>query len=193
MKRTNNEFQVSIKGVAPLLMHSGRTKDPLDDFTKEIKKVSSKRNKTDEDFETMAKLEWFASLYLNQDRRLIIPSENIEACIAKGAAKNKNGLKVKSGMIILENPGPLLEYNGSPTVEKLFEDKQFVNRNAVNVQRNSVIRTRPIFYEWGLTFTIHYDPKVIEKEEIMASITNAGRFNALGDWRPKYGRFEIVE
>jgi len=191
--KTNNELEIKIRGIAPLLMHNGQTKDPMNEFSKAIKKVSSKRNKTDDDYLQMSKLEWHASIYVNGNGKLIIPSDNIEACIIKGGMRNKNGKKLQSGMWLVENPGPEFNYTGPKDIDKLSEDPNFISKKAVKIKKNSVIRTRPIFNEWWLIFHIGYNPLVVNEEEIIEAIENAGRYEGLGDYRPKYGRFIIED
>ena len=55
-----NTLQLTIKGVSPLLLHNGQTANPLNKYARQLKAVSGKRNKTDEDFEAMAKIEFLA-------------------------------------------------------------------------------------------------------------------------------------
>jgi hypothetical protein len=43
--------------VAPLLCHNGQLADPLNDIARQMKKISSKREKTDTDLEELARLE----------------------------------------------------------------------------------------------------------------------------------------
>jgi hypothetical protein len=40
---------------SPLLLHNGQTADPSNRFSKEMKKISGKRGKTDADFEQLSK------------------------------------------------------------------------------------------------------------------------------------------
>lgn len=54
------ELKIKIVGISPLLMHNGQTSDPLNRFSKQLKAVSSKRKKSDEDYEEMARIEWHA-------------------------------------------------------------------------------------------------------------------------------------
>ena len=46
-----------------LLCHNGELADPLNNFAKEMKKVSAVRKKTDEHHLKMQELEWFGGLY----------------------------------------------------------------------------------------------------------------------------------
>jgi hypothetical protein len=50
-------LKVQLRGASPMLLHNGRTANPLDKFARQLKAVSKKRNKTDADYEEMAKIE----------------------------------------------------------------------------------------------------------------------------------------
>ena len=80
-------------GISPLIMHNGQTADPLNKFARELKQLSGKRKKTDEDYAAMAKIEWMAGLYVNNDGYLIVPSFVIESAIYEGAKKQKLGFR----------------------------------------------------------------------------------------------------
>ena len=54
------------------------------------------------------------------------------------------------------------------------------------------MRTRPIFREWGLEFTAHYDSQLINKDSLVEFVEAAGRAG-LCDGRPRFGRFEVVK
>jgi hypothetical protein len=60
---------------------------------------------------------------------------------------------------------------------------------SVVVQKAKTMRTRPIFHQWGLVFEVEYDPDIIMPEEVVQSVEQAGRQCAMGDWRPKHGRY----
>jgi hypothetical protein len=59
-------------------------------------------------------------------------------------------------------------------------------------KKSSIIRCRPIFDNWKSTFEIGYDPELIEGESIKKALEVAGREIGICDYRPKYGRFEII-
>src|SRR5579885_58452 len=94
------KFQLTSE--CPLILHNGQTCDPMNKFSKEIKKISSKRGKTDADFEQMAKLEWYASLYTDNGR-VCIPAEVLEAALVGGARKSKLGRQAQAGLFVNNN------------------------------------------------------------------------------------------
>lgn len=179
-----------ITGTAPLLMHNGRLADPLDEFTKKIKKISSKRNKTDADHLEMARIEWHGSLYLNEDGLPCIPSYVMEGPLTgRGGAAGKVKMRKQgeAGMFIQEDA--VLEYEGPTSIDELWEDKQFRLRAKVKIGQSSVMRTRPMFREWSAVIEIWYNPELLNPEAIVQWMDVAGDQVGLMDWRPKYGRF----
>jgi hypothetical protein len=91
------KLKVTWKGISPLLMHSNQGVNPLHPITKEIKKYTGKRKKTDEDFEIIADLEWESGLYWKDAvGGTFIPAENVEATIRNGAKSIKRVQQYKS-------------------------------------------------------------------------------------------------
>jgi hypothetical protein len=52
-----------------------------------------------------------------------------------------------------------------------------------------IMRTRPIFYDWSLKFSLHYNEDLINESQLKKAIEDAGAIVGLGDWRPEHGRF----
>jgi len=181
-----------LTGIAPLLMRNGRLADPLDPIAKEIKKITAIRNKTEEDHVNLSRLEFEGSLYQNHDGKFIIPAEVLEAAIINGAKKRRRGPIFKSSMQVLDDG--LLTHDGPKTVKKRFAD--FANcafRVGVRVQSAKVMRTRPMFKTWALNVTVLYDQEKIDESEVTTALIDAGAHAAIGDYRPKYGRFLVEE
>jgi len=184
-------LNVKIEGIAPLIMHSVRTANPLDPITKKMKEISGKRSKTEADFTSLARLEWKAGLYVNADNRIIVPDINVERTIWEGAKQDKNGKKFLSSFMVTQSP--MLQYTGPNDPEKLIEDGNFWFTVPVVVNRNRVMRTRPIFNDWSLEFECHYNESVLNQSEIETAIRKAGELVGLCDWRPKFGRFMVKD
>lgn len=178
-----------ITSVAPLFMHNGQTRDPLNPFAKAMKKVSSKRNKTDADYEEMAHIEWTASLYLLNGEPCL-PGENWETVLLEAGRKRKLGKQVQAGLFC-PNASPL-EYKGPRTVDELWADDRFRRTDPVRVQRNAVMRTRAYFTEWACTVEVNYDPQMIDLAQLTQLMVIGGESVGVGDWRPKFGRFNVM-
>lgn len=185
----HKEIDVTIKGVAPLIMHNGQLADPLNEHARAMKAISGKRKKTDEDHEELARLEWMGSLYLDDDLEPCIPGELIEALIVEGSKKHRSSPQAKSG-VICDGNWPL-QYEGPRDPAAMWESGKFKKVAGVRVQKNRVMRCRPLFRSWSLDFTVSYAPDVLNKETVREFVETAGRLVGLCDWRPKHGRFSV--
>ncbi len=183
-------LNIHIRGIGPMLCHNDRGADPLDPLKKEQAKVTGKRKKTEEDHEEISRLDWYLGLY-SKDDMAIMPTWNVFACMRDGARLTKRGKDVERAVIFEEEAVPIL-YDGPKNIDALFADKRFVHRCTVGNQRNRVIRTRPIFREWELKFAVGFDESVLNPEDIVSILESSGRYVGLGDYRPRYGRFEVV-
>jgi hypothetical protein len=54
---------ITLRGTTPLLMHNPRMVDPFFEVNRQIKAITSKRKKTDEDLKQIERLEWYGGLY----------------------------------------------------------------------------------------------------------------------------------
>ena len=181
------KLSYQIVGVSPLLMHNGRLADPTYSFTKEMKKISSKRKKVDSDYEQMAKLDFFGGLYL-EDKMPIIPAEVMEATLVESAKRNRLG-KVTMGALYCPH-NFFLSYEGEQDVEKRFDKEDCKLVCGVVIGQSRVMRTRPLFKEWSANIEICYDPERLNETEILEIIRNSGNVGLM-DWRPKFGRFKV--
>jgi hypothetical protein len=83
---------------------------------------------------------------------------------------------------------PLI-YPGPQSIDEMWESGRFIHKAGVKIQRNKIIRTRPMFKEWSADIEIHYLQTLLNDNEIKQFVETAGQLVGLGDWRPKFGRF----
>lgn len=185
------KVNVRIKGVCPILFHNCRMVNPLDEFKKEQAKYTSKRKKTDDDHAEIARLDWYAAIYTDADGRVVVPAEMLEAAIVGGAKKSKLGKAFKAAVLVPN--AARLEYDGPKNIDKVWKDGRFTDSRIVTIQRNKVVRTRPIFNAWEVGFELLFEPSLIDADNIKKAIEDAGMQCGIGDYRPRYGRFELVE
>jgi hypothetical protein len=114
----------------------------------------------------------------------------IEAAFIEASKKNKRGQQAKAG--VLSDGFWPLEYDGPKTPDDLWKDETYRLTVGVRVQRNRVMRTRPLFPKWEATVQIDFLPDQLDRQEIMDIMGIVGRVIGLGDWRPRFGRFELV-
>lgn len=182
-------FQLDITGRSPLLMHSARLSDPLDPATRALAKVTGKRKKTEDDHAEAGRLEHAGGLYIDGDLGPYVPGTNVEATLFRAASRFKKMTALRSAMLIPEEVNPLI-YRGPRDIGGLWKDKSFVHRASVKVGTARVIRTRPIFHTWGLTVTGSLNTDEIDPDAFEQIVSTAGSLVGLGDWRPRFGRFE---
>lgn len=186
------QVQLVITGVTPILLHSDKAADPLSPEAKAIKQITSKRTKTDEDREEMARLEYFAAAYMD-DQGPYIPAFNVERSLKQGGTVSRNGTRVEKAFF--SNPecdhSPLI-YDGPRRIEDLWADYSFRDSRLVKVGTSRVVRVRPKIDHWRLVLTGELDTAIIDYEEFQRVADDAGRMAALGDYRPRFGRYDAV-
>lgn len=197
------QIKVTIKGIAPLILHNGQMADPLNPLAKQMKQLTVKRGKTDADQQLISDLEWLACWYLT-DNQLeiamsgnkivigdhgapILPAHVLDAVIVNGAKKSKLGMQFKSGVFVEDDAVLILEPKKSLT--EMFSDPNFRIRTMETVARAKVPRTRPYMKNWQALVTINYDDTVVNKAQIEQALENAGRLVGVCERRPKFGRF----
>ena len=181
----------------PLLMHNDRLADPLDSFALEIKKLSNKRNKTEENHLAMALLEFQGGLYHDGvvdptdisvgEIGPYIPGWHVVRSIQNAGKAHKLGATVLRGVTPVTLKAPL-QYEGPRDPESLWREN-FWLRKSVGVGQARVPRTRPMFEEWRLEVEIEVDLTQLDPEKVNQLALEAGKFYAIGDYRPLYGRF----
>lgn len=179
---------VTWKGTTPLIMHSCKCVNPLHPIAKELKKYTSKRNKTDEDLKKISDLEWEAGAYWTDELGLYIPGENVEATLVNGAKANKKGKDIEKYVDVSDIYIPF-NYGENLTKEELIANFEYRDTRVMTVQRSKVFRTRPRFDQWKIVFKIAYNEEKIDLETIIAAMEYAGSYVGLCDSRPKYGKF----
>lgn len=182
------EVTIEIKGTAPLLMHNIRLANPRDPIARAMKEISSKRKKTDDDHEKLARLEFEGGLYLN-DHGPFIPGVNVEKCIVEGARITKQGKQVERGLFVTDTEIPLI-YPGPRSVDALWSDPEYVSTAAVKVGTSRVMRTRPMFRNWAIEVHAQVGEDFLNLSTLESIVEDAGRSVGLGDNRPRFGRFE---
>lgn len=184
---------------APLLMHNERMIDALDPFTRSVAEISKRRGKTDADELELSYREWLGCMYhdgLLSDPGHItegtlgpfMPVFNIVRSIQNAGKQYKLGASVLRGVVPAQLNAPVL-YDGPRDAESMWKDGRFALRKAVGVGQKRIMRTRPVFVDWRIEAEIEVDLTQINPEKINQLVADAGRYQALGDYRPVYGRF----
>lgn len=186
-------LKITWKGISPLIMHSCQCVNPLHPISIELKKYTSKKKKTEDDLNKIADLEWEAGAYWKDGLGLYIPAENVEATIQNGAKANKKGKDFEKYVNVTDLYIPF-NYYENLSKEELIKSYEYRDSRIMRVMRARVLRTRPRFDKWEITFNMNYDEKNLSLEEIQTALEYAGQYVGLCDSRPKYGKFvSIIE
>lgn len=178
--------KVELTGTSPLLLHNNQTADPLNDFAREIKAITSKRKKTDADHLEIRRLEFKAGLYMDEYGP-IIPNQNIRKMLIEGARKDKNGKQFESGVFVLGHAK--IEYDGPRDAEDMWKAGFGWSTLAGN-QRSTIVRTRPRFDVWSATFNVELDEALVSLDLFELALSRAERSVGIGDGRSiGFGRF----
>lgn len=167
-------IRVLIRGVRPLLQNN--------DF-EEDRGSGSRKGKLFDDM-TEAK----RRLILDGDGNLCQHARHLEAAMRDAAKEFKlRGAKTYKMLFqaMIEVHPPLIRHR----IAEWQVDKQWV----VIRGRGRVLRCRPIIPAWELEFTIvNSRPEFITADTIRAVLDAASEYG-IGDGRPKYGRFEMLQ
>ena len=190
-------IEIDVRGTSALLMNNGKGADPLNEFSKELKKVSGKTKKTDEDHILMSDIEWRKNLYWNDELGVHIPAENLSSMLAASMRKTKQG---KQSIHILVDDDMPLVFKNSKNLDRLKYDQGMRFRCNVKNGMKTVQRTRPqIPNGWTGTIKLLIDVDGIDPDQVVDFVKLAGTDIGLCDWRPgspkpgRFGRFEVVE
>jgi hypothetical protein len=184
------KLRIRLTGERPLLMHSSRLADPLEEIKIDIDRLTKKRDKTIADHQQIAKMEWYGGLWL-QDDKPCIPCEAVESAFIKAARTKRKGNQAKAGFSC--GMSPPLQYEGPTDLPSLWENKDFRFRFPVNVKDSKVMRTRPRFPTWHVDVDVEFLPSLLNPNEVIEILEIAGLREGFGDWRPKFGKFSVTK
>jgi len=183
---------LELTGTKPMIQHNGRLANPMDPLTRELKSITGKRKKTDEDIAQIAFLEARAGLYETTDGLVGLPNENVWACIFEAAKAFKRGKDISRGLMIDPDIEPVLIDGEHKKAETFLEDEGRVFYKSVKVGTSRVMRSRPILTTWQSSHSFELLTDVMDPKDLGPIFERAGRLVGIGDWRPRYGTFEVA-
>lgn len=170
------KVNVKIKGVVPLLQHRFPTEKA------EKKSVRATGNRGDE----YAK-EAENSLYKDETGKIYQPSDHILGALAKAAGDFKiagRGRKTYRDMVkssVVVSPDAIWHEN----------PKWEVDRRPVVIKGARIVRERPKFNNWSLSFSLEVLEDQLPAEVLKEVLDQAGKVG-IGDYRPRFGRFIVT-
>ena len=185
-------LKLSGDGDEPLIVHNGLLADRDYEWTRKLSEITSKRKKTDEDHDEVARLEWNGSLYFDDELGPILPGDNVRRCLLDAARLTKEGKNIERGVLRVSRKNRL-EYDGPRSREKMWEDVRFRHRAIVKVGTSKVVRTRPKFVGWSTVVTVDFDSSIIDQRDLVRIAQSGGNYIGLCDGRPFFGGRFVVE
>ena len=197
-------FEVELNGTSGLLLSNNLCSDPLSDAAKTKKHFTGKRTKADADHQNLRVIDWVFSGYWSTPGEVLIddsdnsvsfegfadpylPSQNFQRCLRNGAAAFKLGKEVERALIV-ENEARI-EYDGPRTAAEMLRQPRFILTSPVVRMKTTNWVTRLIIPQWSVKYELTVDDDRISVDALERIIGAAGRFEGLGTWRPRYGRF----
>ena len=136
-------------------------------------------------------------IYRNDDGFIVIPGRYIVRSIVEAARNFQDPRStrkmakdlVQAAVMTDEIYSPIL-INGKTVTTWDYEDKQ-----RVCIMRSAITRTRPAFKKgWQTVFTlISLVPEYVTPDFLRKLLDNAGLLIGIGDFRPTYGRFKVIQ
>lgn len=169
--KTFYEIDVTIRGSKPLLQNQFK-------MTMEGNKKKKKVYSAEEDAN---------AALIKKDGSICQPGIQIEGAMIKSAVDFKyEGKKtfkdaVKAGVEVYPEFIP----------HKIA--KWTIDSRPAVIGRARIIKSRPRFEEWELDFQIKIHDDRIEPTTVKQILENAGDYYGIGDYRPKFGLFEVVK
>ncbi len=205
------QIKLKLTGATALVMHNVRLSDSFNIYSKALKKLTSvdKKSKTDKWESQVARVEWEGGLYIHEGK-IQLPARVIKGTLINGGKKNKKGQQFINGVEVPEHtpviyPGQQMllpitpkheDYIPSPALDPFFTEEHMWRTSVVNpgsVKKTRVMRTRPIFYQWSMTFTILLDTEVLNRDDFVMGCDAAGKMVGFCERTSpeKFGRFTV--
>lgn len=184
-------YEVTIRGLDAIIFN----KMPDLSLSKAEKSNQEKIDKIE-----LERMTWREKAYFNAGGSLYIPGENIHESMKEGAKYwgqripgegKKTYTDVIASAVIVEN----LELGIKKDDEKVIPFGKNCNGNPSKGKKSGsmVYKIRPMVRPWGGSFIIHVFDGRLTVSILKTIFAFSGTFRGLCDWRPTYGRFELVE
>ena len=184
------QFDLVLIGNGKMITHNGRLANPLDPYTRKLKELTSKRNKTDEDLVEIARVEARGGLYETADNLVGIDPECIIASLRASAKKWKLG-KALSVSLFPESPDiiPLTIGGRTWDADEYVSTLDNIDMRPVRVGMSKVLRSRPVMDKWTCRLRVVLLTEEVDIDEFPRILDRAGQYIGLCEWRPRFGRY----
>ena len=185
-------LEVTFRGIDQLLLNNPQTADPLNKYSKEMKRFTNKRAKVDDDILEMRRIEMRSKIYWDEDMGIYVPASWVISLICGNSwvrCKIKKS-DIRAAVFVTDWKLPL-EYDGKKGVKDpldIVDDEKFQLLKSLKQGRDRIVKAIPSFESWSFSATVEYEDDIISKEDIVSLIEYGAKFGGLGDFRPTYGR-----
>lgn len=180
--------RMTLVGTSALLMHNARLSDPTDEFAMAIAELTSKSDKTIQDQQEIARLEFCGGLYIGANGPMV-PAANLKKTLVNAAKARREGKKVERALMPV-TAEITLQYKGPRTPDALWADDRYRARMAVRVGKARIWRMRPRFIDWSLESEWELLEDLMNLKALVRIGTEAGMTEGLCDGRTQgFGRF----
>ena len=189
---TKDVVFTSLPGV-PLIMHNPQTVDPENEWAQRMRPILDKKAKyrSVDELKELAMYEFYSGLYMDGDE-YIIPGENVESMFNAASHGVTTISKAKAaGSFFCPVDFRLTEFDGPKDPDKRYKDKMCQDRRCVKIGTSRIMRVRPLFRNWKLRGKVCYLAETFTMDKVFRVLKEAGIKAALGDYRPKFGRFSV--
>jgi hypothetical protein len=170
---------VSVEGAAAFLFHRWS----VDGVEAKSKAAKGSKAKKEDDLESY--------VYRDREGLLCIPTEYFRMSIINAAKYKQDPRSPRKSAMDLFKAGLV----GLSDLCCLgIREWEYIDRRRVMVQRNGITRCRPALYPgWKASMQFQVlTPEYIAPQMLNETIASAGRLVGVGDFRPTFGRFNIV-
>lgn len=170
----NEKFEVEIKGIRPLLMHSAETMEAGEELAKKDRGT---------------KVEAESYLYKDGNGKICCPSIVLLSALKNSAVNFLVGGKGKKTYKNYIYSGVAIEQENIELISNGWE----LDKKTVVVGRARIIRARPKFNEWSMKFTMAILSDVVTPPILKTMLEHTGKYSGIMDFRPLYGLFEVTK
>jgi len=184
--------KVVIEGAAPLLFHAWN----VEAVREKAGAAKGSKGKKEDNVESY--------VYRDEAGHIALPGEYFRQAIIHAAkymqdprSPRKSAMDLfKAGVVVLTDYAPLASQGGDGSGAARFAKAwDYLDQRRVVIQRNGVNRIRPAMHRgWRASFEVQVIlPEYITRDVLCLAVVNAGRLVGVGDFRPTYGRFQVIE
>lgn len=170
---------ITVVGSADLLFHRWNA-EAVDEKALAVKGSKSKKTDNIESY-----------VYRTSNGEIAIPGEYLRGAIVNAAKFRQDPRSPRKSAMDLFRAGVVVT---SPLASLGVKDWDYLDKRRVMIQRNGINRVRPAMQAgWKARFDLMIVlPEYIDRHVLRETIESAGRLIGLGDFRPTFGRFGIV-